>query len=127
MVEGADPLMDRRPGLRKPGPEDVLQRRPRAVCPVSGDLDVAQPGKDQRDAPQTVRRPSQRFEGPEHPRMPASRTETGAARLVEDRPRRAVGRSDPIPDRREKFVRSEEHTSELQSLMRHSYAVFCLK
>src|SRR3546814_3443833 len=23
--------------------------------------------------------------------------------------------------------RSEEHTSELQSLMRHSYAVFCLK
>src|SRR3546814_7324859 len=24
-------------------------------------------------------------------------------------------------------VRSEEHTSELQSLMRHSYAVFCLK
>src|SRR3546814_7875648 len=25
------------------------------------------------------------------------------------------------------FARSEEHTSELQSLMRHSYAVFCLK
>src|SRR3546814_3212183 len=29
----------------------------------------------------------------------------------------------PPPDR----VRSEEHTSELQSLMRISYAVFCLK
>src|SRR3546814_9157096 len=29
----------------------------------------------------------------------------------------------PIRDR----VRSEEHTSELQSLMRNSYAVFCLK
>src|SRR3546814_52380 len=28
----------------------------------------------------------------------------------------------PVPD-----VRSEEHTSELQSLMRNSYAVFCLK
>src|SRR3546814_8640578 len=27
----------------------------------------------------------------------------------------------------EQFVRSEEHTSELQSLMRISYAVFCLK
>src|SRR3546814_2245436 len=27
----------------------------------------------------------------------------------------------------EKFDRSEEHTSELQSLMRISYAVFCLK
>src|SRR3546814_3677287 len=28
---------------------------------------------------------------------------------------------------RRPFVRSEEHTSELQSLMRSSYAVFCLK
>src|SRR3546814_7423871 len=28
---------------------------------------------------------------------------------------------------REKVARSEEHTSELQSLMRISYAVFCLK
>src|SRR3546814_10180799 len=27
----------------------------------------------------------------------------------------------------QRFVRSEEHTSELQSLMRISYAVFCLK
>src|SRR3546814_7252865 len=26
-----------------------------------------------------------------------------------------------------RYDRSEEHTSELQSLMRHSYAVFCLK
>src|SRR3546814_10201613 len=30
-------------------------------------------------------------------------------------------------DLRTAFVRSEEHTSELQSLMRISYAVFCLK
>src|SRR3546814_4395419 len=30
-------------------------------------------------------------------------------------------------DGRGRFVRSEEHTSELQSLMRNSYAVFCLK
>src|SRR3546814_8013756 len=27
----------------------------------------------------------------------------------------------------DRFLRSEEHTSELQSLMRISYAVFCLK
>src|SRR3546814_2339218 len=27
----------------------------------------------------------------------------------------------------DRYVRSEEHTSELQSLMRISYAVFCLK
>src|SRR3546814_1606691 len=30
-------------------------------------------------------------------------------------------------DRRRTLARSEEHTSELQSLMRISYAVFCLK
>src|SRR3546814_5404493 len=29
--------------------------------------------------------------------------------------------------RRRQFLRSEEHTSELQSLMRISYAVYCLK
>src|SRR3546814_7705630 len=32
-----------------------------------------------------------------------------------------------IPLRRTDAIRSEEHTSELQSLMRISYAVFCLK
>src|SRR3546814_4881309 len=35
--------------------------------------------------------------------------------------RGGAGRRDVVPDR------SEEHTSELQSLMRTSYAVFCLK
>src|SRR3546814_2310697 len=32
-----------------------------------------------------------------------------------------------IANWRDAAERSEEHTSELQSLMRHSYAVFCLK
>src|SRR3546814_3944463 len=41
-----------------------------------------------------------------------------AAQIVHQRPIERVG-----PDHR----RSEEHTSELQSLMRISYAVFCLK
>src|SRR3546814_7861620 len=36
---------------------------------------------------------------------------------------RAPHRLEPIPS----STRSEEHTSELQSLMRISYAVFCLK
>src|SRR3546814_1915066 len=36
-----------------------------------------------------------------------------------------VQKADVMPVAREK--RSEEHTSELQSLMRISYAVFCLK
>src|SRR3546814_4617596 len=34
---------------------------------------------------------------------------------------------DPIFDEARQEKRSEEHTSELQSLMRISYAVFCLK
>src|SRR3546814_6994511 len=41
-----------------------------------------------------------------------------------------IGRLDDVetgPWRRERIHRSEEHTSELQSLMRISYAVFCLK
>src|SRR3546814_1266192 len=41
----------------------------------------------------------------------------GAGRAIEQE---ALGRADAKP-------RSEEHTSELQSLMRISYAVFCLK
>src|SRR3546814_6971073 len=38
-----------------------------------------------------------------------------------------LGRRRVDVDRVERFARSEEHTSELQSLMRLSYAVFCLK
>src|SRR3546814_2335636 len=33
----------------------------------------------------------------------------------------------PLTDQTRNILRSEEHTSELQSLMRISYAVFCLK
>src|SRR3546814_1628572 len=38
-----------------------------------------------------------------------------------------TGPRDGLPDRPGLIERSEEHTSELQSLMRISYAVFCLK
>src|SRR3546814_6927389 len=41
------------------------------------------------------------------------------------RPRDRQGEPPRLPRRRQ--IRSEEHTSELQSLMRISYAVFCLK
>src|SRR3546814_4783574 len=55
--------------------------------------------------------------GLEHAGGPAVRRALDADRCVE------------IPEDRELAVngRSEEHTSELQSLMRISYAVFCLK
>src|SRR3546814_7627329 len=39
----------------------------------------------------------------------------------------AASGAKPVVPRRRTTARSEEHTSELQSLMRSSYAVFCLK
>src|SRR3546814_1948105 len=47
----------------------------------------------------------------------------------DDHPRPDAGRDQQglRPDARGREHRSEEHTSELQSLMRISYAVFCLK
>src|SRR3546814_7932917 len=51
--------------------------------------------------------------------------------IAELRPPFAAGQRQreiaPQPIARERQLRSEEHTSELQSLMRISYAVFCLK
>src|SRR3546814_4942859 len=69
------------------------------------------------------------------PPTPPVRTVTRP--LIETDPRPETGRAlmlatmyqgedSHAPTRREYF-RSEEHTSELQSLMRISYAVFCLK
>src|SRR3546814_6736758 len=52
-----------------------------------------------------------------HARQPSP---IGAASPARSIPRAAVSGA-PSP------ARSEEHTSELQSLMRNSYAVFCLK
>src|SRR3546814_4407425 len=72
-------------------------------------------------------------------RRTAGRARRGAAHLRAARPRargagRAgcaagadTGRRDPLRGRLVRLWRSEEHTSELQSLMRISYAVFCLK
>src|SRR3546814_4981843 len=48
------------------------------------------------------------------------------AHVVHDR-QVAMGRGEHRRQRRRIAPRSEEHTSELQSLMRISYAVFCLK
>src|SRR3546814_7069871 len=59
-------------------------------------------------------------------RVPRHRGADGAVRAPCPHPGRRHGRS-PGTDARRKAHRSEEHTSELQSLMRISYAVFCLK
>src|SRR3546814_7602555 len=55
------------------------------------------------------------------PPRPATRRATRARRSVPLRRREGPGHGAPLRSR------SEEHTSELQSLMRISYAVFCLK
>src|SRR3546814_2435641 len=62
-------------------------------------------------------------ERPRRPRAKRDRQDRGEAEHRMDMPRR---REQPA-QRREHDERSEEHTSELQSLMRISYAVFCLK
>src|SRR3546814_9399576 len=48
-------------------------------------------------------------------------------RKLSARPRHHAQDADAIPIFKKASRRSEEHTSELQSLMRISYAVFCLK
>src|SRR3546814_8789636 len=45
--------------------------------------------------------------------------------ILADDPTRTAAQSHS--ERQVRQIRSEEHTSELQSLMRNSYAVFCLK
>src|SRR3546814_3481716 len=72
--------------------------------------------------------------GPERPRLPEQR-DLAADRLFQiiafGRRRRAIvaQRHQRLDPRAmvDQALRSEEHTSELQSLMRISYAVFCLK
>src|SRR3546814_1302301 len=57
--------------------------------------------------------------------VPAPSAREGGNRLA--RPYRARRPRGAGRDHRPQPARSEEHTSELQSLMRISYAVFCLK
>src|SRR3546814_5146117 len=51
----------------------------------------------------------------------------GRQQPVDDRPAGCIGHGNASCLQSPEESRSEEHTSELQSLMRISYAVFCLK
>src|SRR3546814_10060775 len=53
-----------------------------------------------------------------HP-APGSYAQFGSLTSIDDVP--------SVPPKAFDMIKSEEHTSELQSLMRSSYAVFCLK
>src|SRR3546814_9543830 len=63
----------------------------------------------------------QRALGGEHLLVDAEEVEVGADEIHHGIDGEAAHRRQPLG------LRSEEHTSELQSLMRISYAVFCLK
>src|SRR3546814_1537209 len=66
--------------------------------------------------------------------LPLPRAASSSIRRSADRPADDAVRTSPVPSQcgqgrvdASSTPRSEEHTSELQSLMRISYAVFCLK
>src|SRR3546814_7343135 len=77
-------------------------------------------------SPITARRERRRSAG-----RPRRCADAGLVRAAVRQARaRCAARSDRLAaraDRAQSYCRSEEHTSELQSLMRISYAVFCLK
>src|SRR3546814_2640782 len=85
-------------------------RSPQMVWPSSGALARVSAALFSRDRRQSRHRPVARS-------RPARRPDAALRR-----PRRSAQ-----PGDRAREPRSEEHTSELQSLMRISYAVFCLK
>src|SRR3546814_3109879 len=66
------------------------------------------------------RRPKAGAGGHSHPRAPAPGAHPFTDTLFDSREQK---KGPPVQE----GFRSEEHTSELQSLMRSSYAVFCLK
>src|SRR3546814_5755061 len=78
-------------------------------------------GQRPRDAVPHVRR------AVDDDRPPPVRERPGQALRDAAHRRRATGAAQACRSRRRRLTRSEEHTSELQSLMRISYAVFCWK
>src|SRR3546814_10514129 len=87
-----------------------LRRKRTRAAPASGRLQIEKDGDQERQQAQKLRR---------------SEADEQAALLAVGR-RRIAQRA--FQEAAENIAhRSEEHTSELQSLMRNSYAVFCLK
>src|SRR3546814_2698359 len=97
------------------GRAQEAQRRP---CRLSG----VEPRRD-GERPHLLSPDRQRPEEPRRRDEAVRRAQGGRPALL--RSRNGRRRSDPLGRRAQ--AKSEEHTSELQSLMRNSYAVFCLK
>src|SRR3546814_10872034 len=106
-------------------PDTTLFRSPRGAADVRRDLPSR---RRSRALGGRVRRPCVRSRGAADLGRAGRHRIVGGARLRRrgetDRARAEAGRSARAC---QAGARSEEHTSELQSLMRISYAVFCLK
>src|SRR3546814_3253014 len=113
-----------------------------SLCPYTTLFRSARPGGNRREVDDDSRQHShdgERDAGGQdanHIAFPRRREyqDAGLERALHPTPRRwpaALWRTGPghrsAPDTADRSRRSEEHTSELQSLMRTSYAVFCLK
>src|SRR3546814_6305566 len=90
--------------------------------------DVCSSDLARTDRGRAFRARKRRFHRRDEPQCGSVRTGGGRDAFPRRDRRHAAGGADAVaarpPDQR---IRSEEHTSELQSLMRISYAVFCLK
>src|SRR3546814_10884780 len=102
----------------EPYPADMLEMR---LSPAVRRI-LTRPVVHHQIARDIARRmPQVTHRGDEDMRMVLAHAAGAGERLLDGR--LGVGDPDPVGQ----LVRSEEHTSELQSLMRISYAVFCLK
>src|SRR3546814_2729403 len=81
------------------------------------------PRRGSRHVARPPRKPRRGAKDRTLPRMAARRTRQGSSPA----PRRAMAAAVMSIIPAISLISSEEHTSELQSLMRNSYAVFCLK
>src|SRR3546814_9912947 len=84
------------------------------------------PTRRSSDLP-SIRQDRRQKQHPSASPLPACPDASTSSNVLTDSFARADGRSILQPGEHPSACRSEEHTSELQSLMRISYAVFCLK
>src|SRR3546814_2112730 len=86
------------------------------------------PGEPGEEEPPLVALGAEREDRPAHPPQRiagAGENQVGIGQEAAIQPQVVDAEEAVVTDLRQ--ARSEEHTSELQSLMRNSYAVFCLK
>src|SRR3546814_7109816 len=98
----------------------IVEDKPATVTPpwTSITLPKPKPPEPRPDPKPRTQQPQTQFTAPPSPRPPVVQDPPEAPPLPPYVPPAGTGTGPP---------RSEEHTSELQSLMRISYAVFCLK